>query len=841
MNVGSLFIELGLNDSDFVGGMDAAIKKVEAFAKETGQKTQSAEKVTQKATDKIGNSIKNAFTVGAVIAATQKVGEFTLTCIDAASDVREVQNVVDTTFGDSARSVDSWAKKAKNAYGLSTLQAKQYASTMGAMLKSMGLTEEATVSMSTQLASLVGDMASFYNLDHDIAFEKIRSGIAGETEPLKQLGINMSVANLEAYRLAKGIDTAFSAMSQGQQAQLRFEYIMQATADAQGDFAKTADSYANSTRTLANDWEDLKAELGTMLLPAAETAVSVMRGSLEELNKLIEGQQTAEDKLRQTVKDLQEAHKQEIDGINASVIEANDILDAMEEMTEEGITPEDTDEWQVWLSYCNRLVDIMPSLADKVNTVTGEIDGTIASLRIETAEWEKTAIAAAEASRIKAWEAANEEATESWAKKEMLARDARRELDSMLSELSEEQRRAYDSYLENGLAATAQVGGTDLVFNVDDAAENAYRQKQKLDMLVQEADSLHKVLEESRAAFAKAQAEAEEYLQVDEVTAAYEAYTTSLASVSTEMEKYTDLQEQIQKNNLETVKSTFELFEDVRELGDEYEDLFREMSREDAGKATESMAAGLESQALALVQYAEDLRTLKSGIGGVSLDPLLLAKLSDGTEDSMLAVRRLAQSSPDDISRVNIAYGDLATAQEEASAAMTEAQLAVDTNAQSIIDTVATMVEECNQHGSAFTNAAETSQGVADGLKSNLPVINGQVNLINAALSRVGADVSLGGLQLPGFATGIDYVPYDMPAIIHQGEAVLTKAENAGRIRGGASGGSIDLSAMTNAIVAAVRDGMRDARVNAYLNGRDVTEEVSRGIAKKAYAARYST
>ena len=85
---------------------------------------------------------------------------------------------------------------------------------------------EQVTEMSTDLAGLAADMASFYNLDFDTAFQKIRSGISGETEPLKQLGINMSVANLEAFALSKGITKAFNDMSQGEQTILRYQYLM---------------------------------------------------------------------------------------------------------------------------------------------------------------------------------------------------------------------------------------------------------------------------------------------------------------------------------------------------------------------------------------------------------------------------------------------------------------------------------------------------------------------------------------------------------------------------------------------------------------------------------------
>jgi hypothetical protein len=199
--------------------------------------------------------------------------------IQAASDLQEVQNVVDTTFGaNGAAKIDAWAKKAGTQFGLTETQAKRFTSTLGAMMKSSGMAGEEIVTMSTDLAGLAADMASFYNLDFDTAFQKIRSGISGETEPLKQLGINMSVVNLEAFAMTQGIEKAFNEMSQGEQTMLRYQYLMQATADAQGDFSRTSDGYANGMRALESEMETLKTNLGNNILPAIQWAVQSING-----------------------------------------------------------------------------------------------------------------------------------------------------------------------------------------------------------------------------------------------------------------------------------------------------------------------------------------------------------------------------------------------------------------------------------------------------------------------------------------------------------------------------------------------------------------------------------
>ncbi|HNX63459.1 MAG TPA: hypothetical protein PKN45_12525, partial [Candidatus Limiplasma sp.] len=110
------------------------------------------------------------------------ITQYVDTAISTASRLQEVQNVVDVTFGESASSINAWAKAAKDAYGMGELKAKQYTSTIGAMFKSMGMAESATLEMSKGIGGLTGDMASFYNLDYDTAFEKLRAGISGETE-----------------------------------------------------------------------------------------------------------------------------------------------------------------------------------------------------------------------------------------------------------------------------------------------------------------------------------------------------------------------------------------------------------------------------------------------------------------------------------------------------------------------------------------------------------------------------------------------------------------------------------------------------------------------------------
>lgn len=213
---------------------------------------------------RVMSKIGSVFGVYKIVAGFKNVSS---EAVEFASNLTEVQNVVDVTFSSSAEKIDTWATTTLDAFGLNELSAKQYSGTMGAMLKSSGIAGDKITEMSMKVTELSGDMASFYNLDNETAFNKIRSGISGETEPLKQLGINMSVANLEAYALSQGISKSYDEMTQSEQTLLRYNYLLSVTADAQGDFARTQDSYANQTKLLSENWKAFTGNIASTALP----------------------------------------------------------------------------------------------------------------------------------------------------------------------------------------------------------------------------------------------------------------------------------------------------------------------------------------------------------------------------------------------------------------------------------------------------------------------------------------------------------------------------------------------------------------------------------------------
>lgn len=338
--------------------------------------------------------------------------------LEAASDLREVQNVVDTVFGDGAQQIENWSKKAGQQFGLTETQAKKFTSTLGAMMKSSGLAGGEIVNMSTDLAGLAADMASFYNLDFETAFEKIRSGISGETMPLKQLGINMSVANLEAFALAQGLEKSFSQMDQGEQTMLRYQYLMQATSDAQGDFAKTADGFANAQRRIQASLDTISTVAGGFILNTIEPLISGVASFLEKMTA------TPERTVLDDFNDIEVDTSQKMADLEATYQKAQAIIGVLDEISKQTVTLKDgstitfeelfgdlgnieaeggdvrgyleslglnVDEvigkYNIWKESTRQLASTVPALTSVINTETGAIDGGTEALQKNLDAW----------------------------------------------------------------------------------------------------------------------------------------------------------------------------------------------------------------------------------------------------------------------------------------------------------------------------------------------------------------------------------------------------------------------------------------------------------------------
>ncbi len=241
-NVGAVDFELLLNSNPFNKGLKNATNTIKSSGIENSLK-------------KIGKLAIAAFSVKAIT-------NFGKECLNLGSDLTEVQNVVDVTFGNLNTEVNKFAENAITQFGLGQTVTKKYVGTFGAMAKAFDFNNEAALAMSETLTGLTADVASFYNLSSDEAYTKLKSVFTGETETLKDLGVVMTQNALDQYALANGYGKTTSKMTEQEKVALRYKFVLEKLNIASGDFARTSDSWANQTRVLSLRFNELKATLG---------------------------------------------------------------------------------------------------------------------------------------------------------------------------------------------------------------------------------------------------------------------------------------------------------------------------------------------------------------------------------------------------------------------------------------------------------------------------------------------------------------------------------------------------------------------------------------------------
>ncbi len=161
--------------------------------------------------------------------------------IEMASDLTEVQNVVDATFGDYKQKIEDLASVSIPELGMSELTTKDIGSRFQAIGTGIGIAQGKMADMSVELTRLTGDMASFYNASQEDVGKALQSIFTGETEPMRRYGVDLTNATIQQWALNNGIQANMSTMSQAEKAMLRYQYTMERTNVAQGDFARTAD------------------------------------------------------------------------------------------------------------------------------------------------------------------------------------------------------------------------------------------------------------------------------------------------------------------------------------------------------------------------------------------------------------------------------------------------------------------------------------------------------------------------------------------------------------------------------------------------------------------------
>ena len=288
--IGALKMTADAADSIFTRVAGATANSVKLIANGIGQITAQTGKFTLKQFigdwDSSNSGMKRMLMMAASAFSAYKLYNFGKEGIELGSDLSEVQNVVDVTFSHMTDKVDEWAKSAQKAYGLSETMAKKFVGLYGSMSKAFGFSEQEAFEMSSTLAGLAGDVASFYNLDQDLAYTKLKSVFSGETETLKDLGIVMTENALNDYAMRKGIGKTVSKMSEAEKVTLRYDFVLEQLNSAAGDFTRTQSSWANQTRLLSLRWDTLKATMGRGFINALTPALRFTNLLLEKIQKI---------------------------------------------------------------------------------------------------------------------------------------------------------------------------------------------------------------------------------------------------------------------------------------------------------------------------------------------------------------------------------------------------------------------------------------------------------------------------------------------------------------------------------------------------------------------------
>lgn len=196
--------------------------------------------------------------------------------IDISSSLTEVENVVRTTFGQYEKLIQNFAKTSIQDFGMSELMAKQVASRFQAMGVAMGFSQKNMANMSLELTKLTADMASFYDISQTDVARNLQAIFTGETEPLRKYGLDLTQATLKEWAMKQGLDADITSMTQAQKAMLRYQYVMQNTAAAQGDFARTADTWHNQITVLTQSFQQLASIIGGALINAFKPFVRTL-------------------------------------------------------------------------------------------------------------------------------------------------------------------------------------------------------------------------------------------------------------------------------------------------------------------------------------------------------------------------------------------------------------------------------------------------------------------------------------------------------------------------------------------------------------------------------------
>ena len=221
------------------------------------------------------------------ITALSKIGKTIYGFIEKASDYIENINLFNVAMGDYASEARAYAEEVETAMGIDPGEWMYSQGLFQTLITGFGVAGDSASKMSKNLTQLAYDLSSFYNIDVETAMQKLKSGMAGELEPLRAIGYDLSQAKLEATAAELGIDKAVSSMTQAEKAMLRYHAIMTQVTATHGDMARTLDQPANQLRVLKAQLEMLGREIGNVFMPLLKEVLPYLIAGTKVLREIV--------------------------------------------------------------------------------------------------------------------------------------------------------------------------------------------------------------------------------------------------------------------------------------------------------------------------------------------------------------------------------------------------------------------------------------------------------------------------------------------------------------------------------------------------------------------------
>lgn len=391
MKLFTLHGDLTLNMNGFTSGVATAKQEMAGMKTDMQGMADTADDTKRRMDIALGTAIGDF--IG------KMAGALTETVFDVMSDgtvlagnMESLGSQLSLTFGESASSIESWAKTAKASFGLGQVAATTYAADLGDALKNSAGSQAELAAISTDLLGVAADLAAFKGLNTADAVTALLAAFRGEADPIEKFGLEMSATAMAAYAMNKGLiatKDGWSQLSEAEKDMARYSYVMEATADKQGYFAENSDKYNQQLAQMEANIEQLKLSVGESLLP-------VMTSLVGWFNSLFGSQEEA----AQSTGDFSEGLVKSYSDIALTTSSALELVKALDELATSG---EGAANAEMWNAIVKQLENSIPGIGTLIGKQTGTIQAGAQALQDYVEQWRTSAMEMARINAIQSF------------------------------------------------------------------------------------------------------------------------------------------------------------------------------------------------------------------------------------------------------------------------------------------------------------------------------------------------------------------------------------------------------------------------------------------------------